>query len=265
MVKTAAMEKIINGSLYTYDQQFDIISLKNFEPCYFPLKRTVDNTIVDLCVEITTKCNRTCLNCFSKSNASEVYTELPYEDFDFFLKKNEQKYIRVSLTGGEPLLHHNIHNYLKLPTIFNKIGFVLSTNGSVAKRYYEEISKTQWTIALSLHGNEDAHTRYVGKNDFSNVLESLTRLSNSNFVHIYCVLHEFLTKQDIDWLYELRDSSKVSFLRFIKPRNFGRYASVTTNSLIEYVIKRIDDRSAYKIDASPTHFLTSNGKLRMSN
>jgi hypothetical protein len=61
---------VIDGRLYQYRQDIDVIWEKDLETGV-DYDRTQVVSAVDLCIELTRKCNLTCLNCFSESVAGQ--------------------------------------------------------------------------------------------------------------------------------------------------------------------------------------------------
>lgn len=259
------MEKIIKNHKYTYNCTQDIIYQNTLDYDGPLLNRTQTTEIVDLCVETTNLCNSFCINCFSRSGPGVQGKFLQFKAVEDYLKENSVNYIRVSLTGGEPFLHPEISSFLTLPNKFKNIGYVITTNASNLHAKRELLISNGWTIAISLHGRPDTHRRYTHDKNFKEVLSSIYHFSKYTITHIYCVLHGGLSQEDIDWLFYIRNDSNASFLRFIKPRNFGRYGSIASKNIFDYVVSKLDDRSALKVAPSNTHFLTVDGTIRLSS
>jgi molybdenum cofactor biosynthesis enzyme MoaA len=102
-------------------------------------------------------------------------------------------------------------------------GFVLNTNGTLRPDLDGVIVDNGWLVAISLHGYKQTHEWYSQWGNFEAVVERIERLAGRTTVHIYTVLHDALTANDLDWLLRFRNESGAVFLRFILPRNFGRY------------------------------------------
>jgi molybdenum cofactor biosynthesis enzyme MoaA len=206
-----------------------------------------------------------CSNCFSSSGPCTPGHDIdPYHIHNVVLREAE-KLIRISLTGGEPLLHSNIGEILEMPERISNCGFVLNTNGVLGKELDNKICDLGWLVAFSVHGREKSHNEYTRSQSFWTVSQRVEKMAQHGIVHIYCVLHDGLDFADIDWLFRLRDEAGVKFLRFITPRNFGRYKPLNNQEILGYVIARLDDRSGLKVDKSLTQFLSVEGCARICN
>ena len=108
--------------------------------------------------------------------------------------------IRVCLTGGEPLLHSRIQDLLKWPTLFQDLGFVLSTNATVRPDLDSQVVDNRWLMAISLHGGKDAHNAYTRSGSFLPVTNRIEALAKRTTVHLYSVIHDGMKTEDIEWL-----------------------------------------------------------------
>lgn len=259
----ATLLKTVEGVTYRYDRIFDIIS-EDIPKIGASYDRTQTSRIVDLCSEITTRCELACLNCFADSRKG-VGRFLPYHKLSAQLAQGHTQLLRLSLTGGEPTCHPEILKYLELPDLFPDIGYVISTNGTLVTGLELPLIENGWLVAISLHGRKDTHNRYTRSQSFDKVRDTIERLAKRCTVHIYCVIHHLLDPDDVDWLIAFRQEVGAGFLRFILPRAFGRFHSASAASMVDYVRCRLDSRSGIKDKPSKTIFLTVNGELRESN
>lgn len=251
--------------LFTYDIDKDIIRNDQSIADFFPFNRTQTNQYVDLCIEITRQCNRKCANCFSMSGPNTYSPNLPYEWVENYLNQHAKDFIRLTLTGGEPLLHPQITNFLNLPIKFPNIGYVINTNATLLKRHLSTILENRWTVAISIHGSPKTHSSYSLEPNFDNIIENLNLCAKHTTTHIYSVLHEKISIEDIDWLYKKRNDSGAKFLRFITPRKFGRYGPAASTAVVNYVKKRLDNTSSIKTNKSRTKLITINGEIKETN
>ena len=123
------IRKLIAGQEYTYDQATDVIFSGARRAGHFYQRTQVERS-VDLCVELTTRCNFVCMNCFSESARGRGGINADAELVADAIIAASPDIIRVCVTGGEPLLHPDVANILDLPAIVLDCGFVLSTNGT---------------------------------------------------------------------------------------------------------------------------------------
>jgi len=130
----SVIKKNINGNIVKYFPESDIISNKNiFNYDITSYQRTISNNIYDTCFEITTSCNQECTNCFSDSTYRKNGLEMDYSFIENSIKERIQKRIRFIISGGEPFLHSNICNILKLPSKYPLANYWLNTNGYIKK------------------------------------------------------------------------------------------------------------------------------------
>ena len=140
----------------------------------------------EACIEITNKCNFSCPVCISKAKQSGG-TDLPLEKFIDVIESLPESIVRLTITGGEPTLHNNIKNILDNATD-NFRATILSTNGYHSKKLYSLTKgRNKLTVAVSLHGPEAVHDRFVGiRGAFQKAIESIRLLiENEMYVHIY--------------------------------------------------------------------------------
>lgn len=78
--------------------------------------------------EITDKCNLHCSHCMNRPDCKGIETNVDAikDLFDKFSKYNAEK---VYLSGGEPLVHHSIHNIIELCKLYPSMKFIITTNG----------------------------------------------------------------------------------------------------------------------------------------
>lgn len=258
--------KVIHGRRYVYRQIDDVIVEDGRSRGSLPFyERTQVSEPVDLCVELTTWCNWTCGNCFSRSARGRKGIHADPEAVARYIQSHEKELIRVTITGGEPLLHPEIEQLLTLPSIVPNCGFVLSTNGSVREDVDGILIEQGWLVAVSLHGMAESHSKYSQSASFDASVRRVRRLAKDTVVHIYAVVHNGLSERDVDALLELREETGAAFLRFIAPRPFGRYEPMRARHVLDYVEDRVGEHVGLKVSPSRTRFLSVSGDLRMSN
>lgn len=80
------------------------------------------------CTVFTIGCNFKCAFCHNASLVTRPVPELPQEEFFSFLKKRQGLLDGVCVTGGEPLLHSDVEDFIKE---IRSLGYMvkLDTNG----------------------------------------------------------------------------------------------------------------------------------------
>ncbi|MEA2054773.1 MAG: PqqD family peptide modification chaperone [Candidatus Thermoplasmatota archaeon] len=120
-------------------------------------------TPIQASVELTMACNLKCRHCYANSGTSKS-NELSTEEFlDIFSKLYKVGVVRVTLTGGEPLLHNDLPEILEF--CFKKFHLQLLTNGiGVTEKIARQLSRYIVTTQLSLDGdNSKTHDYMRGK------------------------------------------------------------------------------------------------------
>jgi molybdenum cofactor biosynthesis enzyme MoaA len=263
MARSRYLHKVIGGRKHTYDSVLDVIYVDRYRETNV-LDRTQTELRTDMCIEVTTLCNWTCLNCFSESVAGSRGAQVDIETVRSYIASLEPTSLRVCITGGEPMTHPEIESILEIPSEFSTLAFVLSTNGTLRSDLDASLAKHEWLVAISLHGTRDTHNAYTRSKSFDAVIGRVVSLSRTNVVHIYSVLHDQQTREDIDWLKKFREDSGAAFLRFIIPRAFGRFQPLSDDEILAHAQQVTDSRTVVKTSASLTHFLSVDGKRRMT-
>lgn len=140
----------------------------------------------EACIEITNKCNFSCPVCISTAKQSGGI-DLPLEKFIDVIKNLPESIVRLTITGGEPTLHNNIENILNNATD-NFRATILSTNGYYPKKLASLTKRrNKLAVAVSLHGPEAIHDKFVGiRGAFQKAIESIRLLvENEIYTHIY--------------------------------------------------------------------------------
>lgn len=132
----------------------------------------------EVCIEITKKCDFHCPICIA--DAGENLSDLNLHDVHNLLSNIPSTVKRITITGGEPLLHQDILKILsELKGRFE--GIILSTCGDNLNLLKEVVQLGVVTsFELSLHGVGKAHDQYVGrKGTFNKVIQSIEWLLNN--------------------------------------------------------------------------------------
>jgi molybdenum cofactor biosynthesis enzyme MoaA len=259
------ISKIVSGQTVRYDTHLDLIFCNEISDGQ-EFIRNQSGLRVDLCFEVTTYCNIECANCFSKSAPNRKGLHLPLDSILSELCTRQDDLIRVCISGGEPFMHPEIESILDLPTKFENIGFVITTNGVLRPALNSQLTENGWLVAVSLHGNRAAHNAYSKSDTFDLVVSRIRNLSNRCAkLHIYSVLNNGMSNFDVDWLIDLRNEVGAKFLRFIMPRCFGRYQPLINSEIVAYVNSRCDERAGIVTTSSRSTFIDATGVCRQSN
>lgn len=252
------MSKKIGEDFVYYNKEFDIISKQEIcsaNNSNIIYTRTVPTEIYDTCFEITTECNQHCRNCFAHSAPYLKGMIMPYTYVEEYIERIEDRRIRIGITGGEPFMHPEISNVLRLPFCFPNLNYVISTNGTIKLSHtlLDALTDGNWLVSISIHGNEKTHNAYTETEKFKIVIENLKLLSQCTTVHVYSVLNHFMSISDVDYILSLLDNYNVSFVRFITPRKVGRFDCTYDKNLPRYIEQRASNNLRVGIKISSSH------------
>jgi len=146
--------------------------------------------------EVTDLCNLNCKYCgygdfygnYDTREAKNLSIEkaiLFMEYIVSYWKNNPSvspyKYIYIGFYGGEPLLNmrliKQVVNYFKKVVIpYKEFQFCMTTNAILLNRYTDYLVENNFSLLISLDGNEYNHSYrvdYAGKNSFDRVLSNI--------------------------------------------------------------------------------------------
>lgn len=155
-----------------------------FEYCrYIPLDdlslNVVNRTLTvhprEICFEINRVCNLMCPICIA-SAGPHLNLYLTISKFEEIIRKFKGTAMRITLTGGEPSLHVDFLNFVRL-ALTNAIGVVIATNGYQPAILENTIGGLKTlTVTVSLQGSRDVHEQFVGKiGAFDRALDTIGR------------------------------------------------------------------------------------------
>ena len=194
------------------------------------------------CILFTHGCNFACPFCHNsflvKNNVSvEEYDE---EEIISFLKKRKGILDGVCISGGEPLLHTELTDFIKK---IKELGYLvkLDTNGSMPQRLKALVnSKLVDYVAMDVKNTFEKYPQTAGcKNvNIDNIKESMGFLLEGNVEYEFrtTVVKEFHTPQDIEKIsIEIVGCQKYFLQNFVDSGNIlgGNLHPVDENTLKE--------------------------------
>lgn len=221
---------------------------------------------VELCVEITNHCNFSCPVCIASAGRTNK-NYLSAERFAHVLAKLQNQVHRVCITGGEPLLHPTIEEFLSIVT--KQYPTILSTNGYFSE-YIEAFSKKYRNIifAISLHGPKRIHDDFVNFNGaYEQALKSIKfALGNKALVHVYTIA----SKQNfnsIPELIKLLEGFPIKLHKVNTIKNKGRLNGKLKEIDLHSIITMCANSklSRIQINTFPYYLLNSDGTLEVVN
>lgn len=182
-------------------------------------------------MEITRACNLHCTHCLNDSGKAQK-DQLSTKEIDSLIDNFSGLGVQeIRFTGGEPLLHPNIYEFIKRARILN-IRPSIGTNGTlitpeVAKKL-KEAGLCQ--AVVSLDGTEEAHDKIRGKNNFKRAIDGIKNLQDQGImVRVNSVLMKNNMFDIIQLAKQLNSQKIPTFIRrFIES---GRGTNLKSNML----------------------------------
>lgn len=178
---------------------YKLISSNIAPSCYF--RSSTKPPHHKMLINLIEKCNFKCVHCFVSAESSGK--SIPFNNFKekIIPKLNKFNVIKVTLTGGEPFLHENIIEIIKLLSD-EKIQVGICTNGSImTDQDINEIEKIEnLHINVSLHGfNSNSHDKFCGHtgafNKVKKTIQSLGKIKKLQGIlvtpNIFTTINEY--------------------------------------------------------------------------
>lgn len=177
--------------------------------------------------ECTTRCNLNCLHCGSDCAKDSLHPDMPLSDFVAAIEtiKSKDRQITVVLTGGEPLLRHDLE---ECGRAIRKRGmrWGMVSNGYLytAERQSSLLSAGMGSLTFSLDGQEATHNWLRNsKQSYSKVLAAIDLAVSSarlNFDVVTCVNQRNLN--ELPAILKLLTEKKVKAWRLFTIAPIGR-------------------------------------------
>lgn len=149
----------------------------------------------ELAIEVTTRCNSSCLHCFARSGIPGD-TSLPVDLVNQIMVEGyDVGYRHLHITGGEPLLWKGLFEALEHGFGVGYKTIFMNTNGTLIT---EEISKRLalyrgFSMSVSLDGPEEQHERIRGKGSHARAVRGIeTALNGGNRVTVFTTVTKSL-------------------------------------------------------------------------
>ena len=155
---------------------------------------------------ITKKCNCRCKHCYQ---CYEQFSDdmdlkhlirifLQYKEFLKYFYENQISGVKVrpqiSITGGEPFLHNDFMDFLKILSTNKDFFFIcILTNGTlITKEIAKKLKEYNITqIQVSIEGNEKIHDEIRGNGNFKKAIRGIEYLLDENIkTHISFTAHQ---------------------------------------------------------------------------
>lgn len=168
--------------------------------CYF--RTSVKKPNSKALIQITNRCNMNCKHCFVKATSEGI--DISIENFNKYiveqLKIWETK--RVTLTGGEPLLHKDIFHFAKSLND-NDISTAICTNGMLLGKdlinKFTELKDVHFNVSLDGF-SEASYSNFRGVNDkFFSIKQTIEHIGKRGLLkgilvtpNIYSSIDEYI-------------------------------------------------------------------------
>ena len=222
----------------------------------------------EACFEITKRCNCSCPICISESSfEKDIF--LPFDHIMRILDELPKEICRVTFTGGEPTFHPQIKDLIN-STIEMGYSVVLSSNGTNPSIIRDILPNNgSAVVAISVHGPENFHDKYVGmKGAFKKALSSIElAIGLFHYVHVYStIIHSNL--RHLRELAIIIDDLAVKEHRLCLVKRNGRLKEkVATLDEVKSVFPCLSSktRRTFKKEGSPFLFVDVMGNIEVRN
>lgn len=150
-------------------------------------------------VELTSNCNLRCLHCYNESGGKSNYlSEAAFKNIINSLPDDQTA--SITLSGGEPLLHPQIFQFINLVRERNLARALIITNATlISEEIAEKLTAIRIGIQVSVNGSSSAtHDLLCGNGNFDKTMKGIDYLlvtGNKN-IRVRCMLSKF-NKDDI--------------------------------------------------------------------
>lgn len=137
--------------------------------------RTLSDEPCEICFEINRVCNLRCPICIASADPhSDLHLSLT--QVEETLRKFGRRVLRITLTGGEPILHDDFLDFVRL-ALASAEGVIIATNGYQPAIIEDALRGLKTLmVTVSLQGHRDVHDHFVGQTGaFDRALDTIGR------------------------------------------------------------------------------------------
>jgi radical SAM protein with 4Fe4S-binding SPASM domain len=110
--------------------------------------QAVPDTLKQVCIELTNKCNLDCSFCFSKKSDTDFFES--EKVFSIIDQAKEMGIQRIRFTGGEPMLDPNLPKYMKYAKSSGMVVW-LNSNATLTEKFNKDIVKQMDSLLVPIH------------------------------------------------------------------------------------------------------------------
>ena len=202
------------------------------------------------CTIFTSGCNLRCPFCHNSGLVTNNYNEISFDSIYEYLKKRIGILDGVCITGGEPLIHADIKDYIKK---IKDLGYLvkIDTNGCNPKLLKELIDlKLVDYIAMDIKNIYSKYDITSGvKVNIDNIKESISIIENSGIDYEFrtTIVKEFHSTQDIKEILSYISSNSNYYIQNFKNSNdvFNRNLSSFSEKELVEMKNKINNKNIY--------------------
>lgn len=202
------------------------------------------------CTIFTSGCNLRCPFCHNSGLVTNNYNEISFESIYEYLKKRIGILDGVCITGGEPLIHADIKDYIKK---IKDLGYLvkIDTNGCNPKLLKELIDlKLVDYIAMDIKNIYSKYDITSGvKVNIDNIKKSISIIENSGIDYEFrtTIVKEFHSIQDIKEILSYISSNSNYYIQNFKNSNdvFNRNLSSFSEKELVEMKNKINNKNIY--------------------
>ncbi len=202
------------------------------------------------CTIFTSGCNLRCPFCHNSGLVTNNYNEISFDSIYEYLKKRVGILDGVCITGGEPLIHADIKDYIKK---IKDLGYLvkIDTNGCNPKLLKELIDlKLVDYIAMDIKNIYSKYDITSGvKVNIDNIKKSISIIENSGIDYEFrtTIVKEFHSTQDIKEILSYISSNSNYYIQNFKNSNdvFNRNLSSFSEKELVEMKNKINNKNIY--------------------
>lgn len=160
---------------------------------------------------LTSKCNLKCPYCFADEFVNKEFSEFSIENFkkvvEFIKTKSDE---RIGLIGGEPTLHPNFRDFIKILNEDENIkDVIIFTNGLEIDKYIKDIKAEKFNILINCNSPSD-----MGNINFKKLQDNLNLGKEELKGKIFLGINLYSNETDYNYIFELLKIMDLHQLRF---------------------------------------------------
>lgn len=202
------------------------------------------------CTIFTSGCNLRCPFCHNSGLVTNNYNEISFDSIYEYLKKRVGILDGVCITGGEPLIHADIKDYIKK---IKDLGYLvkIDTNGCNPKLLKELIDlKLVDYIAMDIKNIYSKYDITSGvKVNIDNIKKSISIIENSGIDYEFrtTIVKEFHSTQDIKEILSYISCNSNYYIQNFKNSNdvFNRNLSSFSEKELVEMKNKINNKNIY--------------------